>query len=363
MKKGLACLVLCFALGLLGAGCGEQPVPVETEAPTRSTVPEITEEPETVPETTEAAQTVPEATQPLSVGVESLGFDHKGQQAVLSVGDEEAEWYSDDVTVALVHEGTVIAMGPGETTVHAVCGGREATIQIRCTADPAEPKPILAPAILRSPQRRPPEVTEDVSGYFDDVVFMGDSTSYSLYKWEIQNDVLGDAEFLARGSVSIFSLLNGSKKYFHEGVEKSPEDAIRDTGRGKLYVMLGVNDVPRIGTEETMKLWEELLDRILEKSPDLEVYIQSLTPIRVKEQGEPYFTNEEFDRYNRALEAFALENGFHYVPIAHYFKDNENGLVLEYSYDKVHANEAGNAVWAQAIREYVAQEMKREVSP
>lgn len=363
MKKGLAPLVLCLALGSFCAGCGAQGVPENTGAVLMETIPATEEStPVTAAETTAVPETVP-STQALQTDVQSIVFSHKGEQAVISAGEappEEVDWFSDDIDVAIVYQGTVYAIGPGETAIHMEYCGKKAQVQVICTADEAEPAPYLDPAIRRAPQRKPPQVEADVDSFFDDVVFMGDSTSYSLYKWEMLNDTLGDAEFLTRGSVSIHSLVSGARKYFHQGVEKRPEDAIRDIGRKKLFIMLGVNDVPRIGKEETLSLLDQLLTNILEKSPDLEIYLQSLTPIRLRDQGEPYFTNEEFDQYNAALEAYALEHGHHYVSVAPYFKTNENAMVQEYSYDKVHANEAGNAVWAQVIRQYAAVEMNGE---
>lgn len=126
-------------------------------------------------------------------------------------------------------------------------------------------------------------------------------------------------------------------------------------------MMLGINDVSRIGAEETMRLLEELLGIILEKNPDLDIYLESLTPIRAKDQGGT-MTNAEFDRYNQLVKAYAQEHGHHYVEIAPYFKDNENSMVVTYAYDNVHSNETGLDLWVRVLKQYAAAQMKGEIT-
>ena len=41
--------------------------------------------------------------------------------------------------------------------------------------------------------------------------------------------------------------------------------------------------------------------------------------------------NDCIDEYNQRLIAFCQENGCVYVDIAHYFKDEDNGMALQYS--------------------------------
>lgn len=355
--SGLLCLGLVFSL----TACGGQP-PVETVSETAMETTETAAQiSETTEETTFPTETVTEPRPVIELDAESLTFAHKGEEAVIysgKISPKEIFWSSDDVSVAVAYLGTVYATGSGETTIRGTYQGQEVSCRVVSNADPQEPMPYIVPAALRSPQRQIPDMA-DAGDYFDDVIFMGDSTSYALYKWSMQNQEFEKSTFLVRGSVSIHSLISGQKKYFHQGKEKRVEDAIFDDGKGKLFMMLGINDVGRIGAEETMKLLEELMDIILEKNPELDVYLESITPIRAKDQG-GCMTNDEFDRYNQMVKAYAEENGHHYVEIAPYFKDNENAMVGSYAYDNVHANETGLDLWVRVLKQYAAAQMEGE---
>lgn len=368
MNKHPIGLALCFILALALTGCRSSNPP-ETAPPPETTV---IFEPTAALETTAAepsAETETEPAEPpaepvvaLSLDAEQLSFEHRGEEAVIysgPLGVDEIFWSSEDVTVAFAYQGTVYAVGPGETTIRGEYNGQEVLCQITCTIDPAEPKAYIPSAALRAPQMKIPDMV-DAGDYFDDVIIMGDSTSHALYTWSKMHGEFQNTAFLVRGSASLHSLISGQKKYFHQGVEKRVEDAVHDCGKGKLFLMLGINDISIYGAEGTLELLDTMLNLILEKTPDLEIYLESVTPIRARDQGHPYMTNEEFDKYNALLEDYALEHGHHFVPLAPYFKDNENSMVISYSRDNVHSNEAGLDLWIRVLKQYAAAEMEGE---
>lgn len=376
MYKRFVCLLLCGAMVFGFAGCAGRPTPETTEAVTQpETTAAVTEAVTEAP--TEASTEAPtEPAGPLVLDETSLTFTHKGETAELYHGDIDPRlifWTSGDPNVVWTHQGTVVAVGPGETSVWAEYDGVAVECRIISNVDPDEPLPRIDPAIANAPMKKPPEageypdgITEEmVMEYLDDVIFMGDSTTYSLYSWELQNKQLGDALFLVRGGVSIHSLIDGRRKYFHEAVEKLAEDAVRDAvekdGKKRLYVMLGLNDVPQFGVERTMELWETFLSHIQAKAPELEIYLQSVTMVRTDSQYEN-FTNEDFDNYNALMKQYAEDHEhIHYVELAEYFKDYTNGLSPQYSYDKMHASPEGVDVWVRIVKKYIAEEIYNEM--
>lgn len=368
MNKHPIGLTLWFILALALTGCRSsappEPAPppettviLESAAALETTAAEPSAEMET-----ETAETAAEPAAELSLDAEQLSFEHRGEQAVIysgPLGADEIFWSSEDVTVAFAYQGTVYAVGPGETVIRGEYNGQEFLCQVSCTMDPAEPKAHIPSAALRAPQMKIPDMA-DAGDYFDDVIIMGDSTSHALYTWSKMHGEFPNTAFLVRGSASLHSLISGQKKYFHQGVEKRVEDAVHDCGKRKLFLMLGINDISIYGAEGTLELLDTMLNLILEKTPDLEIYLESVTPIRAREQGHPYMTNEEFDRYNVLMEAYAQERGYRYVPLAPYFKDNENSMVISYSRDNVHSNEAGLDLWIRVLKQYAAAEMEGE---
>jgi len=203
-----------------------------------------------------------------------------------------------------------------------------------------------------------PEAIEGDIPFFDDAAFMGDSISYSLMVHHTRSGDLGNAIFLVRGSLGIHNTLNKQLAINYQGRSLTPWDALKTTGVKKVFIMMGTNDIGYYGIDATMEKWEVFLGKIRETCPELQIYIQSLTPMWNGAQQQ-LLNNENIDLYNQRLEAFALENGCHFVNIAPYFKDNQNGLAAPYSGDLyVHMNEVGTAAWARVLRAYGAQQEK-----
>ena len=115
--------------------------------------------------------------------------------------------------------------------------------------------------------------------------------------------------------------------------------------------MLGINDIGQNGgIELTMELWEELCGNILEKAPDLQIFIQSCLPM---------FTPSEYDdlnnalirEYNGQLKAFCEDHGFVFVDLADWFRDETGGMPEKFSSDQyVHINFDAAALWVEQLK-------------
>lgn len=370
-RFSLGVCTLLILICLVASGCGNTDlssqattVPTEiatvppTEAPT-----EAPTEPPTAPPTEPPTEAPTEPELKIELNCEEYTFVRKGEVAELYCGEVEAElvsWVSEDPGVAIVSYGTVVSMGPGETTIYGRYHGQEVSCKVTCTANADDPMPYVNSDLLHAPVLALPEVSEESCHYYDDAAFIGDSVSYTLYQWESMYDQLGEATFLVRGAFGLENSLDGRLKIFHQGVQKRAEDAVKDSGVKKIFVMMGTNDLGRFGIEGTLELWDEFLGRILDKSPDVEVHIQSCTPIWTDAQVKN-FTNELFDEYNVALKAYADEHGYGFVDVAPYFKDHTNGMAKKYCGDfYVHMSYEGTAAWAKVLKAYAEEQMQGE---
>lgn len=215
---------------------------------------------------------------------------------------------------------------------------------------PTEPLDEHAPVLAL------PEVSEEPCHFYDDAAFMGDSISYTLFLYNGKTKDLGDATFLVRGSLGLHNTLNGQLEIYYKGKEMKPWDAVAASGVKKLFIMFGTNDIGAYGIEDTMEKWELFLEKIREKAPEVQIYIQSQTPMWT-DANLPDLNNDNIDLYNVELEKFAEENGCEFVNIAPYFKDSTNGLAKKYCNDMyVHLNFEGTKAWIAALKEYAAQQ-------
>ena len=241
------------------------------------------------------------------------------------------------------------------------------TMFCACASAAADaPSPAAAePAFTSSPSKeiKPTAATESEKtttnedkylddSWFDDVVFIGDSVTSSLETYIEQSGDLGDCLFLCRPSYSLRSAVSNEMKLQYGGVYYPIEDAILKSGQNKVFIMLGGNDFGLL-TERiqgTMEYWEIVYNRIVEKNPDVTIFIESVLPMHEKSETES-FNNELIDELNLEVMDFCEEKGITYVALDKYFKDKDNTLKEEYSLDhQIHINDEGIEVWIDQLK-------------
>ncbi len=200
---------------------------------------------------------------------------------------------------------------------------------------------------------KPLSETGEVLHFFDDAAFVGDSVSLQLKNFQAKYGTFGTATFLTAGSYSVHNELNDVIHLSYRGQQMDVEDALAECGAKKVFILLGMNDIGLVGVDQAIENWGVYLERIRSRCPDIEIYIQSGTPIYTGgEKGK--LTNENMDRYNRLLEQFARDNGCHYVDIASCMKDSGGGLKKSFCSDEyVHLTFAACDAWALVLKEYV----------
>ena len=229
------------------------------------------------------------------------------------------------------------------------------------TAEPS-PEPAPEPSAEPTPEptaepsaEPPPEPTPDMSpltsDYFDDAVFIGDSVTGTLQYYAFKTGELGDALILAKTSYSVRAAVDNVVMLSYRGRDARIERILSHWGAGKVFLMLGMNDLTVIGVDKTMEYWEQLLAAIREECPEVRVFIQSCTPVYDNGKlGE--LTNELVDEYNARLREFAADNDCTYVEIGAHFKNEEGSLAKEYCRDEyVHLSPMCGEIWANLLKD------------
>ncbi len=192
--------------------------------------------------------------------------------------------------------------------------------------------------------------------YFDDAVFVGDSVSMSLQFYCASTGALGKAKFLCAGSFSPTNahapITEKSVHPLYNGVKVRAEDGVKLYGAKKVYIMLGINSLePFDLCVSNMKL---LIDKILWKSPDAKIIIQSVTPMTATSPIErSTLNNEVIRRYNRELYKMAKENGWYYINVSEALCDINGNLKDEYCSDPktmgIHFNYTADKEWVDYL--------------
>ncbi len=204
-------------------------------------------------------------------------------------------------------------------------------------------------------------VPEDPWSWFDDAVFVGDSVSLKLTGYvtkmrQSDPDYLGKAQFLTAGSLgsgnALWEVSDQSVHPLYQGSKMRLEDSVHACGAKKLYILLGMNDVGMYGVDGSAENMETLLKLIKEKTPDLEIFVQSATPIH-KGNEKKVLSNANLKLYNEKLKEMCQRNGYHYVDIASVLTDQEGYLPDAYCSDAsgmgMHFTDEACRIWVDYL--------------
>lgn len=216
------------------------------------------------------------------------------------------------------------------------------------------------------------EKTEDISAsysgkFFDGAVFVGDSVTLGLRNYVTSernkgHECLGKAKFLTEGSMGYTNTLPkiGTQNSIHpkyKGKEMYIEDALALLKAEKVFIMLGMNDFCIYSVKEGIGNAEKCINKIKEKNPGIDIYIESVTPA-LRDRGS--FNNANIDKFNAALKKFCEENGCTYVDVASVMKNSNGALIKSYCSDPegkgVHMTYEGCRAWVNYLYKTYGEE-------
>ena len=211
----------------------------------------------------------------------------------------------------------------------------------------------------------PPEITGTAvdASWFDDAIFIGDSVTYGLYNYA-ENGCLGDADFLAIDCIGYHTAMFGLDHEYgihpvYNGQKVMIDDAVQEIGKKKVFIMLGMNDICSWGVEESVDAMQEFVDQLLAKSPDIQIYVHSVTPmIAAKDGTRPDFLNNaNIALYNEKIRPICAERGFVYLDLVPVVSDGNGNLRDDYCVDPgnlgFHYNRDGLQAWVDFLKTHV----------
>lgn len=220
-----------------------------------------------------------------------------------------------------------------------------------------EPPPAVAteppPPVTDVPEPPPEETPEPTptlaDAEFADAAFFGNSLVDGLR-------IFGGLEqgaFFAMESASVVNVGKVKNAVLSDGGEATLIEALCEGEYGKIYVLLGINEIS-FAPEYFAQLYGGVLDAIVEGEPGAEIYVMSLTPVTKEKNDEgSYFTMAAVDAYNDALRALAEARGFHYIDLVDALAGEDGFLPEEDSTDGIHLTREIYPVWAEYLRTHI----------
>lgn len=192
---------------------------------------------------------------------------------------------------------------------------------------------------VQEPQ--PPQYTQVEESYFQDALFIGDSRTVGL---SMHGD-LGEADVFADEGLTVFRLF-GTKVEFPEG-KKTLEELLTEKQYGKIYIMLGINELG-YRMERSVEKYKEMLDTIRGYQPKALIFLQAnLHVTKDFSQKDQTFTNPKIDEINTAIAQMADGWTCFYLDANELFDDGEGNLDSNYASDELHIQVKYYPLWVQ----------------
>lgn len=215
-----------------------------------------------------------------------------------------------------------------------------------------------------SGEKKAPEITgtEVDASWFDNAIFVGDSVTVGLSNYA-DNGCLGDADFLARECMGYHTAMFGVDHEYgihpsYKGQKVMIEDGVQMIGKKNVFIMLGMNDISYLGVDGAVDVMKEFCTILEEKNPDIQVYIESVTPMISTKVREDYLNNENIALYNERIKEVCNERGYVYLDIASVVSDGNGNLRDDLCSDPEglghHFTSEGDRLWVEYLKTHVA---------
>lgn len=205
-----------------------------------------------------------------------------------------------------------------------------------------------------------PESEEAPEGYFDDAAFIGDSRTDGLLLYSGIKGATG----LSYKGLMVSELEDKKVKFTVSGITDTVMGALGKATYGKVYIMLGVNELGWYNDQKFYDTYTQEVQRVKELQPGAVIYLQSILPVtRAESDNHAYFTNENIVRYNGLIAQVAEEQQVFYLDVASALMDEEGALPAESSTDGIHLKKAYYKVWYEYLQTHIitdTEEIKGE---
>lgn len=194
--------------------------------------------------------------------------------------------------------------------------------------------------------------TKENIGYFSDAAFLGDSRTLGISDYA----GLEEADFYCDSGMMIFKLLEEEITYQKTGDKVDLTQVLQEKQYGKIYIMLGMNELGYGNTETYLEQYRKVVDQIREWQPQAIIYIMAnLHVSREKNNMETEFNNININDKNAASAQLANGTDIFYLDANPLFTDEDGFLNAELTFDGVHLYAQHYDVWREFLLEHAVE--------
>lgn len=186
------------------------------------------------------------------------------------------------------------------------------------------------------------EFSQVDESYFDDALFIGDSRTVGLRDY---TNLSEHADFYCETSLTIYKVMEENFK----GLGTIP-DALAAKDYGKIYIMVGINELGRGTTENYMEKYTEVIDTLRELEPEAKIFIQAVMRVSGKKDSEDaIFNNSNINARNNAIATLADNEHIFYIDVNEAVCDEDGNLNADYTFDQIHLLGYCDELWKEFL--------------
>jgi hypothetical protein len=184
--------------------------------------------------------------------------------------------------------------------------------------------------------------------YFDDALFIGDSRTVGLSEYSNWKNPV----YYADVGLTVYHVFDKEIAKVN-GETMNIDQALQRQKFGKIYIMLGINELGRGTTETFAAKYSQVIGRIRELQPDAIIFIEGIMGVsKKKSDSDPIFNNKNIQERNAAIESLADNNSIFYIDVNQVIMDASGGIPSEYTFDNVHLKAAYYSIWTNYLMEH-----------
>ncbi len=190
-------------------------------------------------------------------------------------------------------------------------------------------------------------VTED---YFEDAVFIGDSRTVGLYEY---GGLEEKADFFAKISLTIYDVQKEAFIKSEGGEMHTVTEMLQQKQYGKVYLMLGINELGTGTVETFMEKYREVVEEIRKLQPEAVIFVRAIMRVtESKHEADSIFNNTNINIRNEEIARLADNREIFYLDVNPIVCDEAGHLNREYTVDDIHLKAKYYELWKDFLLEH-----------
>lgn len=224
-----------------------------------------------------------------------------------------------------------------------------AVTAVQTTTQPAQTTGSGLLAVTTTTVPTPVFQTVDNS-YFDDALFIGDSRTEGLALY----GSLTNADFFSSVGLSIYKVTEKTAGNPNTGESVTLAQKLAQKKYGKVYIMLGLNELGTGTTEDWAQAYAEVIAQVRQAQPDAIIYLESILVVAASQDNPGgAINNATVNTRNQALEALAdPQNNIYYLNVNEAVMDANGCLDASLTSDGIHLLGNSLSLWEDYLKQH-----------